>query len=698
VRPLIVRACLALALCVWPSVWPAHAAPDPSSPPPAGHTRTLAAQRTPAAPTIDGRVVEAEWTLGETATGFWVSEWKQPPTDDTQVVVLYDDTTLYIAITCLDAKPSLIRATQIVRDASPGVDDRVTVELDPHHNHRSVSRFTVTARGTQVDALAGGRAGQAGWKGTWQAAARRTPTGWTAELAIPFALLAVAPDAGTIGVNFSRYQHRTREWSYWADITPQKLPEEAGHLTGLRLPQTSATSSLALMQYLASNPRRTPDAPGENTAGADIRYQWGRGLTAMLSARPDFSGVDADVASVGFSYTERYVADRRPFFQEGQTFFGDRELFHSGRIEQFDVGVKTFGRVDAYQVGVLATTDANTGRVDYVGRVVREVGPAFNLSATVVGTQQEALENAAVQVRASGRVGPNLRVDGQVARTATAASSTGAASSGSATIAPAPMGDGGRERAEIAYRRAHWYTGGWADRTDQSFFAADGFLPGDIVGTSGRGAYTGYTRTSGQAWLRSTDASVSMQVRDTVSGLRQRESASVYVGAQTAANVQLNAGVTSGVYRPRGTSPGDWAGALHDDRSYLASAEYQSPTGHFGYGAQYTWGVAGPQAYDTLAPNLWLAPNPHLSVAYSFERATYDLVRRQHVVSGTWQIDPAQSLAARWVEDGGGYYRLSYRRSLARAMDAFGVYSSDPYEPRRFDLKLVWTLSALPQR
>ena len=104
------------------------------------------------------------------------------------------------------------------------------------------------------------------------------------------------------------------------------------------------------------------------------------------------------------------------------------------------------------------------------------------------------------------------------------------------------------------------------------------------------------------------------------------------------------------------------------------------------------------QSYDSLSPNLWVAPSAQVSVAYSFERAAYDQVRRQHVVSGTWQISGEQAVAARWVEDGGGYYRLSYRRSLARAMDAFGVYSSDPYEPRRFDLKLVWTLAALPPR
>ena len=180
------------------------------------------------APIVDGRIVEAEWTLADAATDFWVSEWQQPPTDQTRVVVLYDDTTLYLAVTCLDAQPNRIRAAQVTRDAAPGLDDRVTVDLDPSHNHRSVSRFTVTARGTPSDALAGGRAARAGWKGTWKAAAQRTPSGWTAELAIPLAQLALSPDADTIGMNVSRYQHRTREWSYWADITPQKLPKRPG--------------------------------------------------------------------------------------------------------------------------------------------------------------------------------------------------------------------------------------------------------------------------------------------------------------------------------------------------------------------------------------------------------------------------------------------------------------------------------------
>jgi hypothetical protein len=191
-------------------------AQTPVTPPQAGHMRAVTAQRAVSPPVIDGLVNEPAWNSGAVADDFWVSQRDQPPSDPTRVVVLYDDRALYFAFTCLDGRPDLIRANQITRDTAPGFDDRVTVELDPFHNHRSVSRFTVTARGTQSDALAGGRAQTRGWKGEWTAAARRTPFGWTAEIAIPIGLLEFEAGSDTFGINFSRYQNRTREWSEWA--------------------------------------------------------------------------------------------------------------------------------------------------------------------------------------------------------------------------------------------------------------------------------------------------------------------------------------------------------------------------------------------------------------------------------------------------------------------------------------------------
>jgi hypothetical protein len=645
--------------------------------PPAGHLRVLAAQRASTPPLIDGVADDAVWASGAVADDFSVSDFERAPSDRTRVVVLYDDRALYFAFTCFDERPDLIRANQITRDASPGFDDRVTVELDPVHNHRAVSRFTVTARGTQSDVQAGGRVQRRGWKGEWTAAARRTAFGWTAEIAIPIALLDFNPGSETFGINFVRFHNRTREFSEWANLTPQRLPEEAGHLTGLGLAPPPASGQLSVMQYVVGglSPSADSDRPGEVNAGLDLRYQWRRGITSVVSTRPDFSGVDTDVPDISRTDTERFVRDHRPFFQEGGEFFGDREVFHSGRITAFDVGAKTFGRVEDYQVGVLATTESDTGRTDYVGHLVREVGPAFNVSATLAGTSAEAKDNTTLQLQAGGRVGRHLRVKGNVARTAADG-----------------FGHGVRGRGELGYATSHWHSGGWVDHTDAEYSPANGFLAADVIGTTGYGANGGYTRSLGHAWMRRAEASVSYDLRETTAGLPQREMTSIYARAETAVNVHLNAGVTTGTYRPRGATRGEWAERLRQDRFYLASAFYQSPTGQFGYGAQYSWGATGAQDYTNVSPSIWLAPTPHFSFAYSYERAAHDAVQHQHVVSGTWEISSDQSVAARWVEQDGGYYRLSYRRAFVAGLDAVGVYTSEPYDAARFNLKLVWTL------
>jgi hypothetical protein len=671
--------CLGLAPLLLSLVWCGTAqAEDRSAGAPAGHTRALVANRTTTPPTIDGVLDDAAWKGGAVADAFWVSDWQQVPTEQTRVVVLYDDHALYFAFTCFDGEPDRILATQLTRDAAPGLDDRVTVELDPYHNHRSVSQFTVTARGTQSDAMAGGRARNLEWKGVWSAAVARSATGWTAEIAIPFEILEFDPRTETFGINFSRYQNRTREWSHWADLTPQRLAEEAGHLTGLRLRSAGVPGRLSVMQYVSggTDTMNTASSRRALSTGVDLRYQWRSAMTSVVSARPDFSDTDAEVPGIGFSYNEKFVNDRRPFFQEGAAFFGSRETFHSGRIEQFDVGVKTFGRVNNHQVGILATTDASTGRTDYVGRIVREVGPSFNLGATLAGRDTATTASNTLQVQAGGRVGRNLRLSADAARSSS------------------ERGNGTRHRGEIAYHQSHWYSGGWVDHTDPEYFPAEGFIAADLIGTDGRGAYGGYNRASGDGWMRRADASVSYESRDTATGLRQRETASIYAGAETSTDIQLNAGMTIGTYRPRDTVPGRWTDAVNNDQFYLASAYYQSPTGQFGYGAQYSWGVAGLQDYDSLTPSFWLAPSAHLTLAYSFERAHQDDVQHQHVLSGAWDITEAHSFAVRWVEYDGGYYRVSYRRALGHGVDAFGVYTSDPYVPRRFNVKVVWTLLA----
>jgi hypothetical protein len=432
--------------------------------------------------------------------------------------------------------------------------------------------------------------------------------------------------------------------------------------TGIEVRQ-QRPEDLAFRHYVSGG--REPDT------GFDLRYRWHGTMTSVVAVRPDFSIVDGDIAGIGSNHTGKAVADRRPFFRDGAAFFGAGEVFHSGRIDTFDVGVKTFGRVDDYQVGVLAVATADGQQANYVGRMAREVRPGFDLSATVAGREHGTGHADTLQFHAGGRIGPRLRVNADIAR------------SGDGTAG------GGRRRGEIAYHAAQFYSGAWADYTDAEYVAATGVLAGDVMGTVGRGTYAGYSRGF-RSWTRYADMSVAYDTRDTLTGLPQRESLSVYGSVTTAAHVRLNTGVTTGVSRPRGRAPGEWVDALNDDRFYLASASYDSLGGRFGYGAQYSWGVSGDMEYDSVAPNVWVAPGSNVSASYSFERAMHGEVQFQHVVSGTWQISPEQTMTVRWVDYDGGYYKVSYRRALAHGADAIGVYTSDPYE-RSLNLKLIWS-------
>jgi hypothetical protein len=432
-----------------------------------------------------------------------------------------------------------------------------------------------------------------------------------------------------------------------------------------RVDQRRVDNQLAVRHYVSG--RRDPDT------GFDLRYQWRDAMTTVVAVHPDFSIVDGDLAGIGFSRSEKYVADRRPFFRDGADFFGSREMFHSGQIDSFDIGVKTFGRVEDYQVGVLAVTTADGKHTNYVGRVAREVAPAFNVSATLGGREHDDGNADTLQFNADGRIGSHLRLTADTARSA-----------GDGT---AP---GGRSRGEVVYRVARFSSGVWADRTDPEFLAATGFLASDVMGTVGRGTYASNTRGLGR-WAPQADVSVAYDLRDTLSGLPQRKGVSVYAGVATAAHVRLNTGVTTGVYRPRGSRPGEWTDALNDDRYYMASAFYESPSGRFGYGTQYSRGVAGVTKYDSIAPSMWVAPTASVSASYSFERATHGDVQHQHVLAATWHITAAQSMAARWVDYDGGYYKLTYRRALARGVDAIGVYTADPYERSSLNVKLIWS-------
>ena len=213
-------------------------------------------------PIIDGKLDDAAWQQASLSQGFWCSIQNRPPTDQTEVRVIMDDKYLYFGLHMYDAEPEAIQSTITVRDVGLGYNDSITIQLDTFFNRRDISEFSLNPDGTQSDEIAGGRSSKIEWKGDWLGAAVRTESGWTAEFAIPFGMLNYKDGATAFGVNFKRYQSRSREYSYWADTTPQGLVEEMGQLTGLALPSLKSKRPWTFMPFVLAG-KNIPDKKGE---------------------------------------------------------------------------------------------------------------------------------------------------------------------------------------------------------------------------------------------------------------------------------------------------------------------------------------------------------------------------------------------------------------------------------------------------
>ena len=80
------------------------------------------------------------------------------------------------------------------------------IVLDPFFDQRNGFFFQVNPSGARADGQVSNNAEElnSDWDGIWNAAARRTESGWQAEIAIPFKTLRFKPEQTTWGLNVER--------------------------------------------------------------------------------------------------------------------------------------------------------------------------------------------------------------------------------------------------------------------------------------------------------------------------------------------------------------------------------------------------------------------------------------------------------------------------------------------------------------
>lgn len=336
---------------------------------------------------IDGKLDEPAWKTA-TPIGDLVQVLPKEgsnPSEKTDVRVLVDNEMLYFGITCYDRKPSSIIATQLTRDADLAVDDNVSLVIDPFFDHRNGFFFIINPNGARADGQISNSAEFANldWDGIWNARARITSEGWTAEIEIPFKTLRFKPGQSVWGLNIQRVIKRNNETDRWSgarrDIWISNLAE-AGQLEGL--PNVRQGMGLDIRPYGLTARKEGNEWKAEG--GLDISKNLAPNLNASLTINTDFAETEVDARQVNLTRFDLFYPEKRAFFLEGAGVFDvvtgnpmlpDLIPFFSRRIglmEQDGIsnevsiiaGAKITGRQSRYNIGFL---DVQTDDVKEIG-------------------------------------------------------------------------------------------------------------------------------------------------------------------------------------------------------------------------------------------------------------------------------------------------------------------------------------------
>lgn len=308
---------------------------------------------------IDGRVEEAAWAEARPFSAF-VESFPEPgkPADlRTEVRVLYDQTYLYIAVTCADPHPELIIRSLGRRDSRP-VADTVEVAIDSSDDRRTAYDFIVNAAGVQRDQLLYADVNiSESWDAVWDAASALTPTGWSTELAIPLRVLRFSSGTDSWGFQVRRVVPHTHQV-----LETRLIPRDANavNLGGLMVSRFGRLTGVGALQpgrdvelspYLAARAAVRPQfsdpafpTPRLFEPSADLGLDFKLALTSRvaLSAtiNPDFGQVEADELIQNLSTAEQFFPEKRPFFLQGLDVFepvgseygSQMQMFYSRRI------------------------------------------------------------------------------------------------------------------------------------------------------------------------------------------------------------------------------------------------------------------------------------------------------------------------------------------------------------------------------
>jgi hypothetical protein len=341
---------------------------------------SVAPARTASAPAIDGKLDDEAWLTAPVFSDF-VQKFpaeRSAPAEPTTVRVLYDDTAVYLAIDCAQARaPITARLTRRDRVIEA---DRVAVYLDTMRDRKSAYHFEVNAAGVLVDGLHFDDTDVSyEWDDVWQAAVSRRADGWSAEMMIPLRLLRFRGDPDEVwGFQVRRYVAATQEIDELAYVPRDAGGEvsrfgQLGPLHQLEKPlgielRPFAVGRVAHRDATGETLERGFDADGD--LGLDGKWRASRSTTLDFTVNPDFGQVEADEVVLNLTSYEILFPEKRPFFLEGLDLFATPiDVLYTRRIGSVP-------ETPALAPGEIIEAAPGPARIDGATKLTGRAGPA----------------------------------------------------------------------------------------------------------------------------------------------------------------------------------------------------------------------------------------------------------------------------------------------------------------------------------
>ncbi|WP_395702844.1 DUF5916 domain-containing protein [Aquabacterium sp.] len=346
---------------------------------------------------LDGSLSHLAWQRAPVFKDFVQKfpETGAAPSRETRVQVLFDEHAIYVGVTALDDHPDEIRAPLVRHDQVNRTQDFIVVYLDPIGTRQSAQFFRVNAAGSTADGIQSASDDSEDFTPDFDfdAAARRTPQGYTAVFRIPFASLRFATgDQPAWRIMVGRRIPREQFYLETSVLIPREAPSFIATiqpLRGVELPQHDQFLTIRPSLTLRTQRQQAADGTRSHDSGADasLDLKWRPRAEWVIDAtlNPDFSQVALDVPQLaGNTRFALSFDEKRPFFFESADLWrSPSNAVYTRSFTEPRWGLRSTWRGQSLAGSALVVDDRGGGRVQLPGPYATEFAEQPASSALV---------------------------------------------------------------------------------------------------------------------------------------------------------------------------------------------------------------------------------------------------------------------------------------------------------------------------